>query len=206
VERYRNQLVFQEFIPGDDRHLWSYHGFADEEGRVLQSFVGRKIRTRPPITGESAYIEMVRDPGLSLFGRKMAERLGLRGPFKIDFKQDPRNGRLVVLEVNARCTLWNFLGAVNGVNLMQAGYEYLVHGKRPESHEYSTQHRWIDVRPQLLGLWLATLFDGPRVHNVFSWDDPGPYAALWTGRLVRRGRYLGNKLLGRFGLWRSTAS
>src|SRR5260221_7828365 len=43
VARYRNQLLFQEFIPGDDRHLWSYHGFGDENGRVIQSFVGRKV-------------------------------------------------------------------------------------------------------------------------------------------------------------------
>jgi len=206
VERYRNQLVFQEFIPGDDRQLLSYHGFSDEDGRVLQSFVGRKLRTRPPITGESAYIELVRDPGLSAFGRQIAERIPLRGPFKIDFKQDPRDGRLLVLEVNARCTLWNYLGAVNGVNLLETAYDYLVDGRLPEAHEYETRYRWIDARPETLGTWAATLFDGPRVHNVFSWSDPGPYAALWSGRFTRRGRRAAGKVLGRLGLWRSTAS
>jgi predicted ATP-grasp superfamily ATP-dependent carboligase len=206
VERYRNQLVFQEFIPGDDRNLVSYHGFADENGRVLQAFVGRKLRTRPPITGESAYIELIRDPGLSAFGRQIAERIPLRGPFKIDFKQDPRDGRLLVLEVNARCTLWNYLGAVNGVNLLKTAYEYQVEGRLPESHEYGTKYRWIDARREILGTWATTLFDGPRVHNVFSWDDPGPYAALWTGRVTRRGRRAAGKVLGRLGLWRSTAS
>jgi len=206
VELYRNQLVFQEFIPGGDRNLYSFHGFSDEDGRVLQSFVGRKIRTRPPITGESAYIEMVRDPGLAAFGRQMAERIPLRGPFKIDFKQDPRDGRLLVLEVNARCTLWNYLGAVNGVNLMKTAYEYLVDARLPECHDYSTKYRWIDARREILGTWAATLLDGPRVHNVFSWDDPGPYAALWSGRVMRRGRRAAGKVLGRLGLWRSTAS
>ncbi len=219
VARYRNQLLFQEFIPGDDRHLWSYHGFADENGRVIQSFVGRKVRTHPPITGESACIEMVRDPGLSIFGRQMAERIPLRGPFKIDFKRDPRDGRLLVLEVNARCTLWHYLGAANGVNLMKAGYDYVVHGRLPESHEYSTRYRWTDLRLDArayralarrgelsLRGWVASLVERPRIHSVFSWKDPGPFLALWTGRVTRRARRAAEKLLAMLRLWRSTAS
>src|SRR5688572_5248710 len=151
VERYRNQLHFQEFIPGDDSNLWSYHGIADEDGEVIASFVGRKIRTYPPVTGESAYIEMVCDPGLSTFGRLMAARVPLRGPFKIDFKKDPRDGRLVILEINARYTLWHYLGAVNGVNLAQAAYEYVVEGKRPQpTAKYSTRHRWVYAKLDFL--------------------------------------------------------
>ena len=45
VALYRDQLTFQEYIPGDDTCLWSYHGFADEHGQVIESFTGRKIRT-----------------------------------------------------------------------------------------------------------------------------------------------------------------
>jgi predicted ATP-grasp superfamily ATP-dependent carboligase len=186
---------------------------------VIQSFVGRKIRTSPPITGESAYLELVRDPGLSLFGKQVAERIPLRGPFKIDFKQDPRDGRLLVLEVNARCTLWHYLGAANGVNLMKTGYDYLVEGRLPESHEYSTRHRWVDLRLDAkayralaregrLGLagWIASLLDGPKVHNVFSWSDPDPFLALCFGRLAQGARRVAEKVLGILRLWRSTAS
>ena len=220
VERYRNQLLFQEFIPGGDENLWSYHGYADEDGEVIASFVGRKIRTYPPITGESAYIEMVCDPGLSAFGRTMAKRVPLRGPFKIDFKKDPRDGKLVVLEINARYTLWHYLGAVNGVNLARAGYDYLVDGKRAHpTTEYSTRRRWVFMRLDFLayralarkgqlGLlaWLGSLFAAPRIYNVFAWSDPGPLAALWAGRFTRRGRRAKEKVLGLFRQWLSTAS
>lgn len=219
VERYRNQLAFQEFIPGDDSHLWSFHGFADEGGAILASFVGRKIRTYPPITGESAYIEMVRDPALATFGRLMAARVPLRGPFKIDFKQDPRDGRLLVLEINARYTLWHYLGAVNGVNLAKAAYEYLLDGRRPEPSTYSTERRWVFLRLDFLayralarrgeiGLlsWIRSLAASRKVYNVFSWTDPGPFAALWTGRFTRRGRRAGDKLVTWVRQWLSTAS
>ena len=219
VERYRNQLAFQEFIPGDDCQLWSFHGFADEDGSILASFVGRKIRTYPPVTGESAYIEMVRDPGLATLGRLAAARVPLRGPFKIDFKQDPRDGRLLVLEINARYTLWHYLGAVNGVNLAKAAYEYLVDGRRPGPATYSTERRWVFLRLDFLayralarrgemGLlsWLRSLAASRKVYNVFSWTDPGPLAALWTGRFTRRGRRAGDKLVTWVRQWLSTAS
>ena len=220
VERYRNQLLFQEFIPGDDQQLWSYHGYADQNGEVIASFVGRKIRTYPPITGESAYIEMVCDPGLSAFGKMMAARVPLRGPFKIDFKKDPRDGRLVILEINARYTLWHYLGAVNGVNLARAGYDYLVEGRRAQpTTRYSTRSRWVFMRLDFLayralarkgrlGLaaWVRSLFEAPRIYNVFAWSDPGPLAALWAGRFTRRGRRAKEKVLGLFRQWLSTAS
>ena len=219
VERYRNQLAFQEYIPGDDRHLWSFHGFSDENGAVLQSFVGRKIRTYPPLTGESAYIEMVRDEGLAAFARQIAMRIPLRGPFKIDFKQDPRDGRVVILEINARCTLWHYLGAANGVNLMQAAYEYLVDGRRPAPHGYSTRRRWLFLqldfkayralakRGELSFLgWLRSIAAAPKVYDVFSWSDPGPFLALWIGRVTRRLRRMTEKLATVVRQWRSTAS
>lgn len=223
VERYRNQLAFQEFIPGDDCHLWSFHGFADEDGSILASFVGRKIRTYPPITGESAYIEMVRDPGLATFGRLMAARVPLRGPFKIDFKQDPRDGRLLVLEINARYTLWHYLGAVNGVNLAQAAYEHLLdrgldRGLTPP-RGLTPNFRWVDLRLDYrayralaksgeLGLlsWIRSLLASRKVYNVFSWTDPGPFAALWTARFTRRGRRAGDRLVTWVRQWLSTAS
>ena len=219
VERYRNQLTFQEFIPGDDSNLWSFHGYSDENGEVIASFVGRKIRTYPPITGESAYIELVRDPGLMTFGRIMASRVPLRGPFKIDFKQDPRDGRLVILEINARFNLWHYLGAANGVNLMQAAYEYLMHDRRPEPVEYSTRRRWVYLGYDFksyralakrgeLGFfgWLGSLVGVPKVYNYFSWSDPGPFVALWTGRLTRRSRRAMDRFSTLVRGWRSTAS
>lgn len=219
VERYRNQLLFQEYIPGDDRNLWSFHGFSDENGRVIACFVGRKIRTYPPTTGESAYIEMVRDPGLESFGKQLAARVPLRGPFKIDFKKDERDGQLVALEINARYTLWHYLGAVNGVNLLEAAYDYLVDGKVAAPAAYGTRHRWVFMRLDFLAYralagrgelgfagWLKTLFATPRIYNVFAWNDPGPLAALWVGRFTRRGRRAKEKVRALFRQWLSTAS
>src|SRR5712671_4653154 len=44
VRRLAGQLTFQEYVPGDDSAIWSFHGFAAPGGELLDWFIGRKIR------------------------------------------------------------------------------------------------------------------------------------------------------------------
>jgi predicted ATP-grasp superfamily ATP-dependent carboligase len=207
VERFRDQLMFQEFVRGDDCQLWSFHGFSDERGTVLAYFVGRKLRTCPPLTGQSAFIEMVQDDVLAKYGRRLAEQVPLKGVFKMDFKTDALTGKHFLLEVNARFNLWNHLGAVNGVNLMQVAYDYLVTGKRPPPQPYRTDTRWIclphDFRSyRVLATrgelsffaWIYSILSTRTVHKHFAWKDPVPFVMICASRLVRMAR----KLLERF--------
>src|SRR5438105_11949821 len=51
VRQLADVLCFQEYVPGGDEAIWSFHGFAAPGGEVLEWFVGRKIRTFPALTG-----------------------------------------------------------------------------------------------------------------------------------------------------------
>jgi len=219
VALFREQLQFQEYIPGDDRALWSFHGFADDKGAVLASFVGRKMRTDPPLTGESAFIELAEEPSLEALGREIAAKLPLRGPFKMDFKRDPRDGRWLLLEVNARYNLWHYLGAWNGVNLMRVAYDYLVHQRRPEPMRARTALRWISLEADFRSYrvlrsrgelstarWLASIVLSRKVCNVFALRDPGPWLRFWGQRVLRRANRGSAWLLGLVRQWLSTAS
>src|SRR6185503_8742837 len=42
AEPLRQQLMIQEYIAGDDRQIWSFHGFCDEAGELIDWFIGRK--------------------------------------------------------------------------------------------------------------------------------------------------------------------
>lgn len=189
----RDEIVIQEYVSGDDRHIGSFHAFADEAGRILDWFVGRKIRTYPALTGESTFLELAQDEALEALGRRVAEALPLRGVFKIDVKRDARTGRLYLLEVNARFNLWHHLGAANGVNLPRTAYDYLLYGARPAAPgRYSTTHRWIHLRGDWhayrdlaargelrFARWLGSITEKPVVCHVLSGADPLPF--LWHG-------------------------
>ncbi|MEK9284781.1 MULTISPECIES: hypothetical protein [unclassified Bradyrhizobium] len=215
----RGQLVFQEYIRGDDRQLWSFHGISDEQGKVLASFVGRKLRTSPPLTGESSFIEMVEDEELAAFGRRLAEQIPLKGPFKIDFKTDALSGRHFALEVNARFNLWHCLGAANGLNLMEVAYNYVVAGRRPPRLSYRTDTRWLYLpldwhayralsrQGQLtLADWVSSILFSRTVYNVFAWSDPAPFALVFVRAFVRKVRKLFRLMMAWWRQWLSTAS
>jgi D-aspartate ligase len=220
VALFRQQLLFQEYVNGDDGCLWSFHGVADENGVLLDAFVGRKLRTYPPLTGESAFIELDDDDELAALGADIAARVPLKGVFKMDFKRDARSGRWYLLEVNARFNLWHYLGACNGVNLMRAAYDYLVDGARPVAPQApENTYRWLALdldyrafralrsRGELdAAAWLASIVFSRNVYNVFSWSDPGPWLRLWNRRLARRWDRGSRRVLSLVRQWRSTAS
>jgi len=196
ARRMRADLIVQEYIGGDDRSLWSFHGFADESGELVEWFVGRKIRTYPALTGMSSYLELERDDELVALARGIVARVPLKGPFKMDFKRDPDTGRLALLEINARYNLWHYVGAKNGANIPLAAYNYLAHGQRtPQPARYGTAYRWacmrldfkafrdLASRGELSALgWLASLAASRKVYDLFAWDDPVPALQQWFGR------------------------
>jgi D-aspartate ligase len=219
VALFRDQLTFQEYIPGGDAALWSFHGYADEAGALLASFIGRKIRTDPPLTGESAFIELAHDDSLAALGRDIAARLPLKGAFKMDFKRDPRDGRWYILEINARYNLWHYLGAVNGVNLMAVAYGYLLGHQRRMTTRARTTRRWLSLENDWrafrvlrargeLGLmgWLGSILLSRNVYNLFAWRDPGPWLRFWSRRVARRVNRGSGRVAERVRQWRSTAS
>jgi D-aspartate ligase len=199
LARFRELFIVQEYVPGGDDALISYHGLADEGGRVLASFVGRKLRTFPPRTGDSSLIELVRHDAAEETGRRIVEALGLKGPFKLDLKQDERDGSIRLIEVNARFSLWNYLGAANGIDLISMAYAYLVEGARPSPAGYRTGTRWLDLaldykafrRLKAEGAistaqWLRSIVLTRKVHSVFRWDDPWPACHRWLAWARRR--------------------
>src|SRR5205814_10571985 len=64
VRQLAGQLTFQEYVPGDHSALWSFHGFAAPCGELRAAFAGRKIRTYPALTGDSAYLRLARQSEL----------------------------------------------------------------------------------------------------------------------------------------------
>lgn len=220
VALFHEKVTFQEYVAGDDTALWSFHGVADEKGAILDCFVGRKLRTCPPLTGESAFIELDEDAELTRIGCDIAAALPLKGPFKMDFKKDAVTGRWYLLEINARFNLWHYLGAVNGINLARAAYDYLLDGVRPLTPgTYATIYRWLSFELDLaafrelrrrgelgLGEWLGSILFSRNVCNFFSWSDPGPWASVWARRARKLRGFVPRRISMLVRQWRSTAS
>ncbi len=206
IESFSSDFVVQERIPGGEEQVYSFHAYLDGQRRALGHYVGRKIRTYPRSAGVSTYLELCDEPELTRLGLDVLARLGLEGVVKLDFKRDPRTGRFYLLEVNPRFSLWNHLGAASGVNLPLLAYRDLAGLPAPAAQAARTGVRWLSLADDArtfvrsfapagelsLWGWLASL-RGPKVYDVFAWDDPSPFVMnLVRGRVPgRRGRPAG---------------
>ncbi len=179
-------VMLMEQIPGPDSRLCSYYTYLGAEGQALFDFTKRIIRRYPKNMGAACYHitdwnPQVRDVSLQLF-----RHVGLRGLANAEFKSDPRDGQLKLIECNARFTAANCLVARAGLDLARFVYHRIVGLAPVELSKYRTGVRlWYPVEDwqafrQLhrqgeltWWQWLASLSHF-QMMPCFSWTDPAP--------------------------------
>lgn len=186
------RFIVQQFIEGDEDRIFSFHGFLGEKSTPLGYFVGKKIRTYPTSAGRSTYLELVDQPELAEVSIDLLKRMEFVGPVKLDFKKDLRSGRFYLLEVNARFTLWSYLGAYSGVNLPEIAFHYFSGNSSLFNVQrgYSTDYRWLHFRGDYLAFkelrangkitfreWIVSLLK-KKVYEKFAWHDPWPFLMM----------------------------
>lgn len=182
-------LIVQEAIPGPESCIESYHIYADQRCTTVAEFTGRKIRTFPLSCGHSTALETTDCADVRALGQDIVQKLGLHGVAKFDFKRGP-NGKLHLLEINPRFSLWHHLGAIAGVNIPALVYADLAGLPRPQGRTARAGVRWCkpweDVRAaRACGLptitWLLWTLRCEAKSSI-AWDDPIP---LLRGALSR---------------------
>lgn len=94
----RGDLVYQEFIPGEEFDL---NLFLDKKGKVLSGVVLKKIILKNGIIGNAVAVERVERDDIMRLGIKIANLLEMEGPLDMDIRL--RKDRTpVLLEINAR--------------------------------------------------------------------------------------------------------
>jgi carbamoylphosphate synthase large subunit len=93
-----DDLVFQEFIPGDE---FDVNLFLEREGAVAAAVVLRKTALRDGETGNASAVERVEHAAVREEAIRAARALELAGPLDVDVRLR-RNGSPAILEVNAR--------------------------------------------------------------------------------------------------------
>jgi predicted ATP-grasp superfamily ATP-dependent carboligase len=193
-------VLVTEFIPGGDDRFCSYYSYLDGEGRPLLHFTKRKLRQYPPIFGTGTYHVTAWQPDVAELGLRFFQGVGLRGLGNVEFKRDPRDGKLKLIECNARFTLATDQVRRAGIDLPLLVYNRLTDRPLPPLNSFRDGIRlWypsLDYRAFRLYraagelstvAWLSSL--AHRQHlPVFDWRDPMPSLTAMRGRLRRVNR------------------
>jgi predicted ATP-grasp superfamily ATP-dependent carboligase len=175
-----------EMIPGPDSLLSSYYTYITSEGDRLFDFTKRILRRSPPKMGRASYHITEWLPHTAELGKRFFQAMDFRGLGNVEFKHDPRDGRLKLIECNARFTAAQELLVKSGMDISWIIYLHLTGQDPPTTRAYKEYVRyWYflddvdslrDLRRQgdlsILG-WLWSVAR-PQVFPFFSLVDPAP--------------------------------
>lgn len=196
-------MLVQQLVRGTETSIESYHSYGGVGGEIIGEFTGKKHRTYPEQYGLSVNIEVCDLPNVKELGRRIVKAIGLTGVSKIDFKRDSDSGELYLLEINPRFSIWNYPGAVAGVNLPLLALCDLTGTKPPATVSRVNPVRWVDGAlnrraiavvsssvKEYWGLCWKEMLGYRVVYNIWSWKDPGPFLYSGMQSVVRMLRKL----------------
>lgn len=186
VDMQEDKVILMEVIPGADDQLCSYYTYIDEKGEALFDFTKRIIRRFPPNEGNGCYHVTDRVDEVKELALKLFRSVGLKGVANVEFKRDHRDGKLKLIECNARFTAANCLLAKSGIDLASFVYYRLLGtqlklpssfkvGKRlwyplQDFNSFSVLRNRAEIT---FGMWVKSIMH-PQTFPYFAWDDPRP--------------------------------
>jgi D-aspartate ligase len=196
-------LMIQEVIPGGGAEQLSYAALCDR-GRPLAGIAARRTRQYPADYGRaSTYVETIEAADVAELSQRFLAEIEFDGLVEVEFKRDPRDGELKLLDVNPRVWGWHTLCQRAGVD-----FPYLAHQLARSEPVPPTSARigvrWLRLSTDLptslqeivrgnlrLGAYLRTILS-PHESAIFARDDLWPALSelpmLIRTLIRRRGR------------------
>lgn len=198
------QVMVQSVIPGPCTNNFEISFYIGADGEMLAFVTIRKLRQYPPEFGVGTLIESIDCPELVTLALRLLDGLHYRGFGNLEFKLDPRDGVLKMIELNARLWQQNDQPAACGLNFPLIQYLDLSGQPPVKQKTIPVGVKWVDPladfqsfwhyfrRGELSpGRWLQS-WKGTRAFAVFARDDMLPaFASLDYGlKLLRMPLYV----------------
>lgn len=138
---YKDKLIIQEFIPGDDSNLFDSVVYVNSKGKVeFLTFaqIGLQERTKSMVGNAAVLINGFNTTNGSVLKqakeiKKFMESINYNGFAEIDMKYDSRDNTFKVLEINARQGRSSYYVAALGHNLVKTIVDDCLYN---EQHKY----------------------------------------------------------------------
>jgi predicted ATP-grasp superfamily ATP-dependent carboligase len=206
VARWEPEVVIQEWIGGGDDRVAFCLGYCDRGGQPLALFAGRKLRQWPIDCGNTALCEPAPESWarpVTELTRAIWQATGQRGLGSVEFKMRPGTDEPVIMEPTVgRTNYQNEVAVLNGVDIPLIAYCDLV-GLPPPAPApprrpvklIDSAAEWKSARAYMQDGRLTREDrshdrDGPKRDMIWRPDDPGPWLAQTSHRLLAPVRWL----------------
>lgn len=121
-----SEFMVQEIIPGGDSDLFGYLAFWSNESNEIAWITKQKLRQNPPIYGDGALQKSVECEEARELSVRLLTELGYQGFVGVEFKKDPRDGKLKLMEINPRTVSGNQLAVSSNIDFPYISYCFLT--------------------------------------------------------------------------------
>ena len=209
---YQDNLVLQEYIPGDDNCMRVLNCYSGQDHKVHLMALGRPLleEQTPEGIGNYAAILSIKDEELMEKMKAFLEDVGWEGFSNFDMKYDVRDGKYKLFEMNPRQGRSSFFVTASGYNLAKWLVEDVVEHKPQGLTIADTQHLWMIAPAGILKKYLkdkellaqarSLMRQGKVTHQLFCKEDFTLKRAIWyvknqLNNYRKYKRYFGNKSL-----------
>ena len=209
---YQDNLVLQEYIPGDDNCMRVLNCYSGLDHNVKLMALGRPLleEQTPEGIGNYAAIMNVRDDELMEKMKAFLEDVGWEGFSNFDMKYDARDGKYKLFEMNPRQGRSSFFVTASGYNLAKWLVEDVVEHKEQGLTIADAHHLWMIAPAGIIKKYLKDeallaeakelMRQGKVSHQLFCKEDAGLKRRIWyiknqLNNYRKYKRYFGNKSL-----------
>lgn len=185
-----------EMIPGPDSFLSSYYTYMADDHQPTFDYTKCIIRRFPVNRGLACYHQSKWMPETAENGKRFFEGIGFTGFGNVEFKRDPRDNVLKIIECNARFTSAQELIVRAGAPIDFIHYCKATGQPAPAFNEYDQKLTfWYGLRDFLAFLemrkagqittpqWIKSLFPLKHVSPLHNLSDPYPSIAALIARV-----------------------
>lgn len=188
---YDESLIVQEFVPGDDSHMYAVYAYADDRSEpvfMVCGHVGLEDH-HPGAIGNAVAIAPETSDELTAAAARFLKRVGYHGMCCFDAKLDPRDGSFRFLEMNARPGRSSWLVLLSGINYARIQVEDAVLGTRPAPVEPAAGWVYVGAPRSVIARCMAA---GPlrdrileayrtgRAHFALDWSADSLSQRFWA--------------------------
>lgn len=182
--------LIQDFIPGGNEQMRMVNALFDENSNPVAVFTAKKHRTHPMAGGSTTFGESTWDPKLAELGIKLLKAWKWYGVAEIEFKVDPRDGKLKLIEVNPRFWAYMDLPVACGIDFPYLLYKIAIGENVVPIKKYRIGVKFVNpIADPLVMLKilaksknkmdalkdLLTSYKGKKTYGLLSFDDPIPF-------------------------------
>lgn len=149
---YSDEMIVQDFIPGDDSNMNVLTAYSDKDRQVKMMCLGHVLLEEhtPKGLGNHAAIITEYRPEVTEPFRAMLEDLGYRGFSNFDIKYDPRDGSMRAFEINLRQGRSNYYITAAGINIAKLIVDDYILGNDLPYTECKNEHYWHSIPTRIV--------------------------------------------------------